>query len=80
MIDEQTSIKPPAVGSIWQHKNGNRYMVAMITNVGSTRSEYPVTVVYVNVVNGTWWSRPVAEWKRSMSLVRTYASKAQRIK
>jgi hypothetical protein len=56
----------PEVNSTWSHTNGNVYKVACITNRGSTRPEYPLTVVYFNVVNDTWWSRPVADWHRSM--------------
>lgn len=59
----------PAINSVWQHYNGNTYKVSVITNLGSTRPEYPTTVVYFNVANGTWWSRPLSEWHRSMSEV-----------
>jgi hypothetical protein len=59
-------VEAPAENSVWRHKNGNVYKVAVITNVGSVRPEYPPTVVYFNVRTDTWWSRPVADWHRSM--------------
>lgn len=68
----------PAINSTWQHYNGNVYKVVLITNMGSTRPEYPVTVVYINVFNGTWWSRPVSEWSRSMTQLSSYQYDAMR--
>lgn len=63
------NIQAPAVGSNWSHTNGNNYQVTLVTNLLSTRAEYPVTVVYTNQANGTVWSRPLTEWYRSMTPV-----------
>lgn len=63
------SEEAPPVNSTWRHKNGNIYKVAVITNVGSDRPEYPPTVVYSNTAVDTWWSRPVSEWHRSMTRI-----------
>jgi hypothetical protein len=57
----------PAVNSRWRHTNGAVYQVAVITNVGSVRPDYPPTVVYFNLETDTWWSRPVSSWSRSMT-------------
>jgi len=59
----------PTVGSLWRHSNGQTYQVFRIANIGSTRPEYPATVVYVNTAHDTWWSRPVSEWHRSFTRV-----------
>lgn len=65
------SIETPPVNSVWQHTNGNQYQVAVITNATSIKPNYPPTVVYFNVINDTWWSRPVSEWARSMTRIDT---------
>lgn len=59
----------PAVKSVWRHTNGNHYKVAALTNMGSTNPQYVPTVVYFNVEHGTWWSRSLADWHRSMTKV-----------
>ena len=56
----------PSPGSQWQHHNGNRYEVLCIANEFSERPEYPPTVVYRGD-NGRIWSRPAADWARSMA-------------
>lgn len=56
----------PVNYSRWQHTNGNEYLVLLVTNLTSTREEYPITVVYQGLVNGLVWSRPLSEWYRSM--------------
>lgn len=65
-VDE---VEPPKPSTTWRHHNGNEYGVLLITNEGSQRPEYPPTVVYVNKVSGKWYSRPVADWHRSMTEV-----------
>lgn len=61
---------PPPINSLWRHTNGNLYKVAVLTNMTSTRPEqYPPTVVYFNIDLDTWWSRPLADWHRSMTQV-----------
>ncbi len=58
--------KPPELGTVWKHTNGNIYRVIMITNIKTVRPiQYPVTVVYENTDTGTLWSRPVEQWYRS---------------
>lgn len=64
-----TAWQIPKLGSKWRHRNGVEYMVQMITNEDSTRPEYPTTVVYVTILNGKRWSRPLSEWYRSMTEV-----------
>ena len=60
----------PTPGSVWMHRNGNRYAVVMITNAESERQEkYPTTVVYRNVSNGNVYSRKLSDWHRSMTEV-----------
>jgi hypothetical protein len=57
----------PSEGSVWQHRNGNRYLVLAIANHASDRPErYPKTVVYQGA-NGNIWSRPLSDWHRSMT-------------
>lgn len=60
----------PEPGSCWQHRNGAVYEVLMITNADSAKPEYPPTVVYQGTVNRKLWSRPVADWHRSMTLIK----------
>lgn len=65
-----TDIEKPAKGSFWQHHNGNRYTVLMVTNTEgddpTKREKYPPTVVYEGQ-NGKLWSRKLADWHRSMT-------------
>ena len=70
------SAAAPNVDSIWRHTNGGLYLVIAITNLASIRPQYPETVVYINTVNHSLWSRPVSEWTRSMSLVSAAENKA----
>ena len=60
----------PEIGSVWTHdKTGNLYTVEMISNVGTTKpDDFPVTVIYRSFETDDLWSRPVAEWHRSMSI------------
>lgn len=53
--------------SEWQHSNGNKYTIVMVTNtqaLSSRRAEHPETVVYRGA-NGNVWSRPHKDWHRS---------------
>lgn len=60
----------PTPGSVWLHRNGNRYAVVMIANGESERQEkYPTTVVYRNISNGNVYSRKLSDWHRSMTEV-----------
>lgn len=61
-------IRPlPIAGTIWRHLNGNLYKVLMIANSELRNDNYPVTVVYQNVDNGTVWCRRADDWHRSMT-------------
>jgi hypothetical protein len=59
----------PVQLSLWKHRNGNIYRVLLITNMQSTKEEYPVTVVYEGYVNREIWSRPLSTWHSSMTQV-----------
>jgi hypothetical protein len=55
------------VGSKWTHTNGNIYEVFTITNKDTEYPDkYPVTIVYTGE-NGKIWSRPLSDWRRSMT-------------
>ena len=56
-------------GQIWQHYNGIKYRVLLLTNTKSNNPKYEVTVVYENVEIETKWSRPLDDWHRSMTLI-----------
>ena len=59
-------MKLPKIGEKYRHTTSGRiYWVITITNITSTRKEYPVTIVYENVDNGSLWSRPASDWWRS---------------
>lgn len=61
----------PKVGSIWDHKNGSTYTVLMIYNRKSDRQdEYPVTVIYERLSDGTVWSRPLSRWYGSFTEIK----------
>lgn len=62
--------------SIWRHvKSGVIYKFLLITNLKTSRhEEYPVTVVYQNLLNGDIWSRPLNDWYRSMTKVTKWVS------
>ena len=68
---DQGTDAAPEINSTWRHTSGALYKVAVITNEASTRPEYPPTVVYVSA-NDVWWSRPVADWRRSMTPADNY--------
>ena len=60
----------PKILSLWKHKNGNKYLVLLVTNKKSTRQEeYPTTIVYMNIKNFTIWSRRYIDWHRSMTQI-----------
>lgn len=59
----------PKYGTDWLHRNGNAYRVMEFTNIGSVDQEkYPTTIVYFNLNNGRYYSRPLMDWDRSMSV------------
>jgi len=56
--------------SKWQHKNGSEYVVLHLANLDSDRlDDYPVTVVYINILNYKVWTRKLSDWHRSMTFV-----------
>ncbi len=58
----------PKISLKWRHHSGRVYRIVLITNLETQRpDEYPVTVVYANVENGTVWSRPASDWDRSFT-------------
>ena len=63
-----SSLEKVEAGTIWQHKNGNKYSVVLLANERSERlEEYPVMVVYENIDNHTVWTRKLTDWHRSMT-------------
>lgn len=64
----ETPVDNVTPGSVWQHTNGNEYMVLMMTNVDSTNDRYPETIIYAGK-NEKIWSRPLSDWHRSMTRV-----------
>lgn len=59
----------PELRSVWQHNNGNHYIVEEISNRETVRQDkYPTTVIYRNVKNGNLYSRRLVDWHRSMML------------
>jgi len=56
------------LGSLWAHRNGNKYKVIALANTRTERpKEYPITVVYENINNGAVWCRKMSDWHRSMT-------------
>lgn len=54
------------IGSVWTHSGGDVYVVEGHTNLHSTQPDrYPPSIVYRGP-DGRIWSRPVADWSRSM--------------
>lgn len=61
----------PAIGSFWQHENGNEYVVYDITNEHAdpqNRDKYPIVVSYVGM-NGRKWSKPLENFLAKMKLI-----------
>lgn len=59
----------PGVGTVWQHRNGNRYTAIGILNAHTEQPDkYPVMVSYVGS-NGRTWARRLDDWHRSMTLL-----------
>ncbi len=62
-----TNMDRPAIGSTWEHHSGRIYQVLGIANnVDTPKEDYPVTVIYSNVENGTLWSGRLDNWHRRM--------------
>ena len=58
----------PELRTIWTHRNGISYKVVGFSNTESTNDKYPVMIHYDNAETGSHWSRPAADWDRSMTL------------
>lgn len=59
----------PISGQLWRHHSGRVYRVERVTNTAHISEKFPPMVVYVNVYNGTEWSRPLSDWHRSFTFV-----------
>ena len=69
-IELEDPVTWPGMGTVWTHRNGNRYRVTMFTNVETDRQEeYPTTIVYRNTKNHRLYSRRLVDWDRSMTPV-----------
>jgi hypothetical protein len=55
----------PQPGDLWVHHSGRVYRIDRITNTAHPSAKFPPAVVYVNVENGTEWSRALSDWHRS---------------
>lgn len=62
----------PKVNSVWQHKNGDLYVVTGVANTHATpekAEEYPLTVVYRKLLSVNLWARPFARWHGSFTRI-----------
>lgn len=60
----------PTDKSLYRHTNGGVYRITGYANQETQKpDQYPVTIIYQNVVNGTTWCRPASEWARSFTPV-----------
>lgn len=55
-------------GSFYKHENGNKYMVLFVANKGSTRMDYPSTVIYIGK-NLKIWAKTVDNFRTKMTKV-----------
>lgn len=62
--------KLPTSGSLWRHSSCRLYRVILIANKETDRpGEFPVTIVYQRLEDGTIWSRPFSRWYPSFTEV-----------
>lgn len=59
----------PNVGEVYQHINGNIYIVTAIANENSLRPEYPPSVVYKGE-NDLTWCKPLVNFLRKMKRIK----------
>lgn len=71
-LPERPTESAPERWSVWRHKNGDEYVVLMVTNESDRQDEYPATVVYWRPRDATRWSRPLSRWHGSFTLVRVW--------
>jgi hypothetical protein len=58
---ELFDVVPPM--SDWLHENGHTYRAAFLTNTKQPRKEdYPVTVMYFDIADNEYFSKPIAEF------------------
>lgn len=60
---------PPRPGEVYEHANGNRYVVLFITNTKHHNRRHAPQVVYRGANMDGLWSRPLSEWSLKMTLV-----------
>lgn len=65
----KTEPTAPEPGSVWTHRNGIAYRVLYITNTANPSLKYPPAVVYVTVINGNVWSRPLSTWEGTFTQI-----------
>jgi hypothetical protein len=63
-VDERFDF--PENGSVWQHVNGNTYIVEGHSNSTSVKLSYPPTVHYRNSVNNDTYSKSLHSFYRKM--------------
>jgi len=67
MIELEDARTWPEQGTLWDHTNGNQYVVEDFTNIQTTnQDQYPTTIVYKSVLTRRLYSRPLMDWDRSM--------------
>lgn len=71
------SFVKPQIGSVWLHTSTKVYKVLHYTNENTVNPKYPTTIVYMGVKNEEIWSRPLADWHRSMTLIQEATSEDQ---
>lgn len=59
----------PKEGEVYQHINGNVYVVIAIANENSKRAEYPPSVVYQSK-NGLCWVKPLENFMHKMNRIK----------
>ena len=61
------SLQKPEIGSLWIHRTSEKlYVVYDYTNEHTERpEEYPVSISYMRLEDGTKWSRTLDRWHAS---------------
>lgn len=61
----------PMTGEIWQHTNGNKYIVGGISNGDKGRPDHPRDVIYASLDSSIVYTRRLWDWHRSLCYVGT---------
>ena len=69
MVNIDNHMTWPQIYSVWEHKNGERYMPILYANVEGDRPQYPTTIIYRNVITSRVYSRPLYDWDRSFTFI-----------